>query len=176
MIRRLGALLVLAWLAGFVAFAVMLPAPADMAKTDAIVVLTGAPGRIARGLMLLQAGRAQRMLISGVDPRVKPQELAIEQKAPPALLACCVDLGREAVDTRSNGAETARWVAMHHYRSVRLVTSDWHMRRAAFELERALGPDVQVTPDAVAGTAGLGVLLLEYHKYLARRTAVLVGL
>ncbi len=176
MIRRILALVALAWMFGFVAFSVFLPQPADDVKTDAIVVLTGAPGRIARGVSLLQSGRAQRLLISGVDRSVKPHELSLEQDVPIVLLACCIDLGREAIDTRSNGAETARWVMLHHYRSVRLVTSDWHMRRAEFELERALGPDVSIMPDAVTGEASLSLLLLEYNKYLTRRFAVLVGL
>ncbi len=176
MISRAMALVVLIGALGFVGFAVMLPQPADDAKTDAIVVLTGAPGRIARGLALLQAARAQRMLISGVDPRVKPRELALEQHAPLALFACCIDLGRQAIDTRSNGEETAHWLKDHHYRSVRLVTSDWHMRRARFELERVLGPGVAVVPDAVGGEVGLSELVREYRKFVVRRVAVLIGL
>jgi uncharacterized SAM-binding protein YcdF (DUF218 family) len=175
-IRRILAVAGLAWAGGFILFAVLLPRPADAQQTDAIVVLTGAPGRIPRGLAMLQAGRAQRMLISGVDRSVKPAELAAAQNAPLALFACCVDLGREAVDTRSNGAETARWLAARGYKSVRLVTSDWHMRRARFELERSLGPGVTIVADAVTGEASLPNLLLEYHKFLARRVAVLAGL
>lgn len=176
MIRRVIAVIGLAWAIGFVLFAVLLPAPADAEKTDAIVVLTGAPGRIPRGLAMLQAGRAERMLISGVDRSVRPAELALAQNAPVALFACCIDLGREAVDTRSNGAETAHWLAAHKYRSVRLVTSDWHMRRARFELERSLGPGIVIVADAVSGDASFANLLLEYHKFIARRVAVLVGL
>lgn len=175
MIRRIIALFGLAWAMGFVLFAVLLPGPAAGQKTDAIVVLTGAPGRIPRGLALLQAGQAQRMLISGVDRSVKPAELAAAQAAPLSLFACCVDLGFEAVDTRSNGAETARWLAARNYKSVRLVTSDWHMRRARFELERSLGPGVMIVADATGGEASFTNLLLEYHKFLARRAAVLVG-
>lgn len=176
MIRRLVALLTLVWAIGFILFATLLPRPADESRTDAIVVLTGAPGRISRGLALLEAGRAQRMLISGVDRSVRPEELIAVQGVPPALLGCCIDLGREAVDTRSNGEETARWLEAHGYRSVRLVTSDWHMRRARFELERSIGPGIVVVPDAVTGEASFANLFLEYHKFLARRIAVLAGL
>jgi uncharacterized SAM-binding protein YcdF (DUF218 family) len=175
-IRRAIAFIMLAWALGFVVFAVALPQPADDRSTDAIVVLTGAPGRIARGVALLSAGRARRMLISGVDRSVKPHELIEKQNVPPALLTCCIDLGREAVDTRSNGAETAGWLAQHNYRSVRLVTSDWHMRRADLELEIVAAPGVTIVPDAVPGDAGFFGLLLEYNKFLTRRVAVLVGL
>lgn len=174
--RRIVILIVLLWLFGFVLFVVTLPRPGDDGVTDAIVVPTGAPGRIQRGVALLRDGKAQRMLISGVDPSVKPLELALTQNVPLALLGCCIDLGHEAIDTRSNGQETAAWLASRHYRTVRLVTTDWHMRRARFELEHAVGSDVAILPDAVASDPDLTILFKEYNKYLFRRIAVLIGL
>jgi uncharacterized SAM-binding protein YcdF (DUF218 family) len=176
MIRRILGTAILLWALGFALFAGLLPRPAGAQKTDAIVVPTGGAGRIGRGLALLQAGQAKRMLVTGVDRRVRPAELANVQGAPPALVACCVDLGREAVDTRSNGEETARWIARHKYNSIRLVTTDWHMRRARFELEQAIGGQVDILSDAVRSNPGFGTLLREYNKYLLRRSAALVGL
>ncbi|MDB5701050.1 MAG: YdcF family protein [Sphingomonadales bacterium] len=176
MIRRMISLAVLLWVLGFVLFVVTLPRSADDRFTDAIVVPTGAPGRIPRGLALLQAGKARRMLITGVAREVKPHELALTNNVPITVFAQGVDLGHEAVDTRSNGEETAKWLATRHYRSVRLVTTDWHMRRARFELEHAIGDKIVILPDAVVSEAGLTVLLKEYNKYLFRRVAVLGGL
>lgn len=176
MIRRIFALVLVAWALGFAAFVILLPLPAALTKTDGIVVPTGAQGRIARGTALIAKGSARRMLITGVDRRVTPAALAEAQQVPFPIMACCTDLGREASDTRSNADETAQWVWHHHYKSVRLVTSDWHMPRAQFELERTLGNTATVLPDAVRSDASLAVLLLEYHKYLVRRVAVLIGL
>lgn len=176
MILRLLALLLLAWVGGFVVFVLGQGRPADDRSTDAIVVLTGAPGRLTRGLSLLEAGRAKRMFISGVGRDVLPAELAYANKAPEQLFACCIDLGREAVDTRSNGLEVARWVARHHYRTVRLITTDWHMPRARFELSRSLDPRVEVLPDAVRSNPALLGLIGEYDKYLLRRIAVVFGI
>ena len=175
MIRRIIAALVLFWAAGFVLFVLTLPKPADNATTDAIVVLTGAPGRIERGLAMLEAHRAKRMLISGVDRSVTSRQLSLLQRAPQHLFGCCVDLGHQAIDTRSNGSETATWLEKHDYHSVRLVTTDWHMRRARFELEHVLGARAIILPDAVESEADLSVLLLEYNKYLFRRAVVLAG-
>ncbi len=175
MIFRLFALVVVTWTLGFALFAVLLPRPVDRVTTDAVVVATGGQGRIARGIDMIATGRARRMLITGVDRQVKPGELAEAQGVSRRIMVCCVDLGREASDTRSNGVETAAWVRRNKYRSVRLVTTDWHMRRAQFELERALGSGVTVVPDAVRSDASLVVLVREYNKYLFRRTMVLIG-
>ncbi|QYU66532.1 YdcF family protein [Leptolyngbya sp. 15MV] len=78
---------------------------------------------------------------------------------------------RAAVDTRSNAAETAQWVRDNRIGSLRLVTSDWHMRRAVGELLRALPPEVEVTEDAVRSQPSLRILFLEYHKLLASAAA-----
>lgn len=175
MIRRLLSSLLLFWVLGFAVFAVTLPRPAADSRTDAIVVLTGGAARIERGLSLLQAGKAKEMLISGVDRTVRPHELALQYHVPVKLFDCCVDLGHEAVDTRSNAEEVAAWLDKSDYRSVRLVTTDWHMPRARFELRRALPDTIVLTGDAVKSDPGLRMLLTEYNKYLLRRAAVLVG-
>jgi len=175
-IRRLIAFGALAWVLGFAWFMLTLPGVADDRRTDAIVVPTGGAGRIDRGLVLLRQHAAKRMLVTGVATGVRPIDLALEYKVSPDLFACCVDLGQDAVDTRSNAEETAEWVRAHHYRSVRLVTSDWHLRRAELELIHALGPHVSVIGDGVR-TDGhrLRLLLAEYNKYVLRRAALLLG-
>ena len=179
MIARLASFAVILWVLGFALFAIALPQPAGDETTDAIVVLTGGANRIERGLSLLAAHRAKRMLVSGVDRTVRPGELAAQTGTSPALFACCVDLGHEAIDTRSNADETARWLRRHHYASVRLVTTDWHMPRARFELGHALagdaGPKPTILTDAVRSEPGLGTLLNEYDKFLLRRLAATLG-
>jgi uncharacterized SAM-binding protein YcdF (DUF218 family) len=176
MIKRVFALLLLIWLLGFAWFALVLPQPADMQKTDGVVVLTGGAGRIDRGLLVVEKGKARRMLISGVDLDVKPGELAAQYKRPLRLFTCCIDLGFRAVDTRSNGLETARWVSRNKIKTLRLVTHDWHMRRARLELRIALPDDVTVIEDAVPTRPTFPVLFTEYHKYWLRGLAALVGI
>ena len=168
MIIRFVAALVLVWLLGFIWFAGDLPSPASVAaKTDVIVVPTGGVGRIERGLAVFRAGAAAKVFVSGVDREVKPREFAAGYKVTPKEMACCVVLGFAALDTRGNALETAEWVKGGHYRSLRLVTSDWHMRRSAGELEQVLPPSVRVLEDAVPTRPSLGTLFLEYNKLLA---------
>jgi len=175
-IARALAFLLMLYLLGYALFAVALPRPADERQTDAIVVLTGGAKRMERGLDLLARGKAKRMLVSGVDRTVRPQELAAQYRVEQRLFDCCIDLGREAVDTRSNAEEVARWSARHKLGSLRLVTTDWHMPRARFELSRRLPGEVEVLSDAIESNPRLRQLFLEYNKYLLRRAAVLVGI
>ena len=175
MIARLVSTLVIGWCLGFAAFMLLLPAPMNGTTTDAIVVPTGGPGRIDRGIELLRERQAKRMLVTGVAPGVRPQDLARAYRAPRALFTCCIDLGTDAVDTRSNAEETARWVRRHDYRTVRLVTYDWHLPRARMELGAALGPHVLVLGDGVPGNARFATLVNEYNKLLLRRVALWVG-
>ena len=176
MISRALSTLVLLYVLGYALFAVMLPRPADERQTDAIVVLTGGAKRIERALDLLERGKAKRMLVSGVARAVRPEELAAQYRKDEALFRCCIDLGREAVDTRSNAEEVSRWLAKHKFRSVRLVTTDWHMPRARFELSRRLGGEVEVVGDAVESNPRFLQLFTEYNKYVLRRAAVIVGI
>jgi uncharacterized SAM-binding protein YcdF (DUF218 family) len=170
--RFLGGLVTI-WAFGFLWFALFLPQPTAPAQSDAIIVPTGAGGRIERGLTLLREGRSAHLLVTGVDPEVKPNEFAAEYGVSAQMMRCCVTLDFAAVDTRSNASESAAWVAAGNYKRLRLVTTDWHMRRAAFELGRALPDGVEVIEDAVPSKPAFDTLFLEYHKYLAAMGASL---
>lgn len=167
MIRRIASAIVVLWFFGFLWFAIALPQPAEPSETDAIVVPTGTGARIDRGLELLRSGSSTRLLVTGVNATVRPQEFAAEYDVSAELMECCVTLGFAALDTRGNARETAEWVAAEQVRSIRLVTSDWHMRRAALELAGALPDDVVVVRDAVHAEPELLTLVGEYHKLLA---------
>lgn len=172
---RLVALLVLGWFAGFLWFTLTLPDPAPITvKTDAVVVLTGGAGRLARGLVVLDAGSARRMLVSGVDRNTTRKQLAAAADSPISRFDT-TDLGYEAIDTRSNAEETARWVARHDLETIRLVTSAGHMRRARLELSRVLPARVLVVSDAVPVEPKAPSIATEYSKFLLRRAALSLG-
>lgn len=173
MIFRLGSLLLLLYALAFVLFAFTLgkPAPAN-AVTDAAVVLTGGPGRIEHAIDVLKAHDAERLLVAGVDPSVTKADLVRRIPADRKWILCCVDLGSESVDTRSNAEEADRWLARHNYRSLRLITSDWHMRRARYEFQKILANRYELVTDAVRTEPSLFTLFGEYNKYLLRRLAV----
>lgn len=169
MIRRILALIAIVWFGGFVWFAIALPGPLAAGSDAAVIVPTGAAGRIEHGLELLDEGKAPQMLVTGVDRNVKPAEFAAQFNVPPTVMECCVTLGYRAVDTRGNASETAEWIAANKITSIRLVTTDWHMRRAATELRRTIPPSVRVLEDAVQSEPSLRILFVEYNKLLASR-------
>ena len=169
---------------GFIAFLSQLRGveikPARSA--DGIVVLTGGSSRVSDAMELLAGGYGKRLLISGAHPtnalsdisRLLPDNQSL-------LLRCCVDLDR-SVNTRSNAAETRRWVRERGFKSLIVVTSNYHMPRAIVELSHAI-PDVTLIPFAVVGdrwrdepwwTSGatLRLLLSEYVKYVAAEVRV----
>jgi len=174
MISRALALLLLAYALGFILFAFTLgkAAPADSAPTDAAIVLTGGPGRIEHAIEVLRDHKAKRLLVAGADPSVTKADTARRLKGSGKLLKCCVDLGSESVDTRSNAEEASRWLVQRHFSSVRLITSDWHMRRAHYEFQKVLGSRYRLVTDAVRSEPRFLTLFGEYNKYVLRRIAV----
>ena len=173
---RVLAALALGWSAGFLWFVASLPssAPLDQ-RTDVVVVLTGGQGRLARGLAVLEAGAAGRMLISGVAPATTAAMIAEAAGVPLNRLAT-TDLGYGTIDTRSNAAETASWVMRRRAASLRVITAAPHMRRALLELSQVLPPDVAILVDAVPDQDSMARLAIEYTKYIARRAALALGL
>ncbi|HWA60349.1 MAG TPA: YdcF family protein [Caulobacteraceae bacterium] len=169
------------WAAGLLAFAdriARLTPAQDPPEADGIVALTGASDlRLAAAARLLQDGKGERLLVSGVNRRTTRQDVLGVTGATKRLFDCCVDLGFTAADTIGNGREAAEWARSMRYRRLILVTADFHMPRAMLELHSAM-PEARVTPYPVATPAldarrwwatgeGARRMTLEYSKYLA---------
>jgi uncharacterized SAM-binding protein YcdF (DUF218 family) len=143
---------------------------------DGIAVLTGGVARIDEAMKLLAQQKAKRLLITGVNRTTSTEELKQLASQGDQLFSCCVDIDKEARNTIDNATETSQWVAQHHYTSIIVVTSNYHMPRALAELARVM-PGVTLIPYAVVdnnvhldrwwtypGTTRL--LISEYLKYL----------
>ena len=174
-------LLVLLWTVGLAAFAQRIDRStpsADPPQADGIVALTGASdARITEAMKLLEDGKAQRMLISGVNPEASRADIRGVARATRRFYDCCVDLGFQATNTVGNARETARWARRRHFASLIVVTSDFHMPRAMLELKGAL-PEARMTPYPIRTTeldarhwwrseTGARRMIVEYDKYLA---------
>jgi uncharacterized SAM-binding protein YcdF (DUF218 family) len=181
--RTLAAIFVvlLVWSTGLLAFAARvdrLTPTDDPPPVDGIVALTGGSGeRISAGVRLLDETRGKRLLISGVGQHVTRNQLQIVVGAAKPLFDCCVDLGFKAANTLGNARETAAWARAHGFRTLILVTADYHMPRARLELRAAM-PEATIEPYPVATSElktggwwktqlGAQRMTLEYSKYLA---------
>ncbi len=153
--------------------------PSVVPRTDAIVVVTGGSQRIGDAIGLLGADRGARLLISGVNEKTSREELAKLNPAARELIACCVDLDYRARNTIGNAIEARRWVRRHDFRSLLVVTSNYHMPRVMAEFAHAM-PQLRLVAHPVvtehAETAGwwqrwstVRLFAPEYVKYLAAR-------
>lgn len=154
-------------------------------RADGIVVLTGGVARVDEAVKLLNAKKGERLLISGVHPSASRAVLAKTFAVDEDRFNCCVDVDHEALDTVGNAVETADWVAEHGYRSLLVVTNDYHMPRSLLELHSTLA-GVKLIPHAVVASqhesdtaaeqaSRYRVLLGEYVKYSAARIRTLVA-
>jgi len=115
-------------------------------EVDAIVVFTGGSNRIDEGFNLLDKKAAKKLFISGVYKGIDTTQLLNRwRKEDQNHLDCCVVLGFEAVNTIQNVKETAKWLKDEKYKSIYLVTSNYHMPRALLEFKRRL-PEIEVHP------------------------------
>ena len=168
------------WIAGFIWFTRNIPSEIldTGIHTDAIIVLTGGSGRVDAGIELLVKNRGSKLLISGVGKNVKLQDL-IEISALQGDIRQLEDsifLGFYASSTRGNAEESQRWVREHGFKSITLVTSNYHMPRSILKFQ-ALMPKIKIVPYPVfpstvklnkwwlfPGTAKL--MVSEYNKYI----------
>lgn len=154
------------------------------ANADAIVVLTGGHARVSEAVRLLEEGRANRLLISGVHPGTTRKQLAAVTASTMPLEKASVDLDRVALNTAGNAAETASWVRKNGFSSLLVVTSAYHLPRAEAELSGAL-PNVDLiaypvfSKDLKLNTwyrepATIRLLMREYVKYILARLRITV--
>ncbi|MEE9347436.1 MAG: YdcF family protein [Robiginitomaculum sp.] len=145
----LGALLIVSGFTLFVRSVSNAAPPNPVPSANGIVILTGDSGRMRAGGALLEAGKAERLLVSGVAPQVSHDDLLNLLAVSEANLDCCVDVDSAAKDTLGNARETAIWANALGYEHIILVTSDYHMARAKLELTTATG-GIRITPYPVA--------------------------
>jgi uncharacterized SAM-binding protein YcdF (DUF218 family) len=168
--------LFLLWAVGWMWFAAYVVAmkPYNLTqKTDAIVVLTGGDKRVNTGLDLIAEGKADYLFISGVNPQVKPAELVALWNGDHQKVLPHITLGYVADDTASNAKETEEWIGKNNIKSIRLVTSNYHMVRSILMFRKAM-PDILIYKHPVVpndfepwGRQFWPLTFEEYNKMLA---------
>jgi uncharacterized SAM-binding protein YcdF (DUF218 family) len=180
LLKRIVITLVVLYGAGFFVFAMSLPTtPHIVGEVDGIVALTGGGSRLDVAVALFEKGKGERLLISGVNTQTTKRELKklLHGKR---RFDCCADLGYAAENTFGNAKEAAAWTRFHHFQSILIVTSRYHMPRAIAEF-RDVMPDVKRIPYPVEAETGsklrtLKLLHSEYAKFIAVTFLTATGL
>jgi uncharacterized SAM-binding protein YcdF (DUF218 family) len=163
--------------AGFVWFAARVATDeiALRENADGIVVLTGGSARVVDAIELLAAGHGRRLLISGANPANNPGGITRLVPLYESMFACCIDLDH-SMNTVGNAIGTRQWAKSRGFRSLIVVTSNYHMPRAMTELAHQL-PDATLIAFPVvpalrrgqpwwASPASARLLIIEYLKYI----------
>ncbi|MCL2438942.1 MAG: YdcF family protein [Alphaproteobacteria bacterium] len=157
---------------GFVAFVQTLRFKnEDIGKADAIVVLTGAPGRIEAGLQMLKDGVAPKLFISGIENKIYLNQAVEKARINPKQVAFGT-----AKSTAENALETAEFAKRNNVRSMVVITSFYHMPRARALFNRYLkGVDITYVPishqirdsrNVFRNSIALSLAFKEYNKFL----------
>ena len=113
---------------------------------DGIVVATGGQARLEEGLQLLAKKTAPLLLLTGVGEGITKQMIAqslVLTGDQDKILSCCVTLEFQALDTPGNAIAAKNWSQTNDIQTLLLVTSDYHMPRAALKFTTAM-PDRQI--------------------------------
>ena len=171
-------ILISIWIVGFIYFIYNMPLSTEDSTTitDAIVVLTGGKGRIDEGIALLEANKARKLLITGVGYQTKLEEIPINNYEKVKLLSDKITLGYNATNTKGNVLETIQWMKDNNLKTIRLVTSSYHIARANLEFTKILDKKsiicnpvlpYNIRPNNIWKSPGyLKLIGLEYCKFI----------
>lgn len=144
-------------------------------KADAIVVLTGGKGRAEEGLSLLRQGRADLLILSGVNEDADAASIFFYSRLVEKEHGSIV-LDKVSRSTYENASVVSGIVREKGISSIVLITSGYHMKRADFIFRHIMPPDVIIynyvapTPnfDVARWWAGgsLMLVMVEFLKYL----------
>jgi len=177
-------LLVLAVLVLFVDFVykTFSYSPRDV-TTEAVVVLAGGKGRIEEGIRLYREGGGSRLYLIGVDPSVRKSDLFREQRG--IRDGDQVYLEKVSRNTLENALYAKDLLLKDNIRSIRLITSRYHMKRSLLLFRHALPKDIAIYPHPVVSRnlqeewwnhgGSVKLLFSEFYKYCLFRMFFLMN-
>jgi uncharacterized SAM-binding protein YcdF (DUF218 family) len=144
---------------------------------DAIVVLAGGKGRVEEGVRLYRSGKGKRLFLIGVDPVVKKADLFDE--IPSERSGENVYLEKASRNTLENAIFAREMLLQHDVRSIMLITSRYHMKRALLIFRNILPKDIAIYAYPVTGKntvdawwshgGSFRLLFSEFYKYCLYR-------
>ncbi|WP_306533192.1 YdcF family protein [Geobacter sp.] len=140
---------------------------------DAIVVLAGGRGRVEEGVRLFREKKGDYLFLIGVDPVVRKQDLFRDREG--EALADRVFLEKASRNTLENALYGREIIARKDVRSILLITSRYHMKRATLIFRNTLPRDIAIYPYPVdtknlkeawwSDRGSFRLLFSEFYKY-----------
>ncbi|BCS53590.1 YdcF family protein [Geobacter sp. SVR] len=156
--------------------------PRDV-KADAIVVLAGGKGRVEEGVRLYREGKGTWLFFIGVDPAVRRSDLYRPRQGDPNPDG--VILEKTSRNTFENALYGRDLIMGKPIRSIVLITSRYHMKRASILLRNSLPKDVAIYPYPVdtknlkeawwSHGGSFHLLFSEFYKYCMFRAFFLLA-
>lgn len=150
---------------------------------DAIVVLAGGKGRVDEGIRLFREGRGQWLFLVGVDPSVRKGDLYRQRAGDPS--PDHVILEKVSRNTMENALYGRDALQAKQVRSILLITSRYHLKRATILFRNALPANVAIYPHPVDSSnirqnwwnheGTFRLLFSEFYKYCLFRFFFLVA-
>ena len=153
-------------------------------RASNIVILTGGSNRIRDGLKIIKnlensAIINTKLLISGTGKGFtisNVKKLLPKSKSLNIFLKCCVELDSKSQNTHSNAIETLKWAKRNNIKAIILITSNYHMPRAALEF-KALMPNFEIITHPITPKKHdisnwmyefktFSLIFIEYSKFL----------
>jgi uncharacterized SAM-binding protein YcdF (DUF218 family) len=150
--------------------------PPPSGPADAIFVLTGGEGRIQEGFRAWSGGAARELYILGAGRGVPVARILPEASRLPAEALSRLHVEGWSENTLENAFSAKSAVGEGKYSSVILVTSDYHIPRAALAFRKVLPANVSISAIRVRPEEGPGAFwrwarrhFLEGWKYWGYR-------
>ncbi|HIJ89001.1 MAG TPA: YdcF family protein [Desulfuromonadales bacterium] len=147
-------------------------------KTDAIVVLAGGKGRVDEGVRLFRESRADYLFFIGVDPSVRKSDLYRPRHGDPS--SDNVFLEKSSRNTVENSIFSRDVIVRSGARSILLITSRYHLKRASILFRNSLPKEITIIPYPVDTVnlkeswwnhgGSFQLLFREFYKYCMLRT------
>ena len=155
----------------------------NLIPSNNLVVLTGGTNRIKQTLNLFieQSSKNYNLLISGAGKGFNKKivsSLLPETDLYKNKLHCCIYIENKSKDTMSNALETYRWITKNNFKSITLITSDYHMQRALIEFKKIL-INIKIIPFVLKNnnqslTKKIKNYFFEYLKFTITRLRIIL--
>jgi uncharacterized SAM-binding protein YcdF (DUF218 family) len=132
---------------------------------DAIFVLTGGEGRIQEGFRAWSGGAARELYILGAGRRIPVTRIVPEASRLPAEALSHVHVEGWSENTLENAFSAKFAVGEGKYTSAILVTSNYHIPRAALVFRKVLPPEVSLSAIRVRPEGGAGASVQWARRY-----------